>query len=140
MKIYKLIIVCSVIICGCTDNSGYGKYEKLVKKELARNVREDSLFLGMKFGMTSKEFYAHCWELNKKGLLTDGNNNTAVLYKLDKELSHPASMNFYPDFHENKIYRMKTDFSYNAWAPWNKQLFADSLQLDVVKLYKKMVW
>ena len=75
--------------------------------------------------------------LNKKGLLTDGNGNTAVLYKLDKELSHPASMNFYPDFHENRIYKMKTDFSYDAWAPWNKHLFADSLQLDVLKLYKK---
>jgi len=137
MEIYKLILVCSLIICGCTDDSGYAKYEKLVKKELARNVRQDSLFLGIKFGMTSKEFYAHCWELNKKGLLTDGNNNTAVLYKLDNELSHPASMNFYPDFHEGRIYKMKTDFSYNAWAPWNKHLYADSLQSDVVKLYKK---
>ena len=29
----------------------------------------------------------------------------AVLYKLDKELSHPASMNFYPDFHNGKIYK-----------------------------------
>ena len=26
---------------------------------------------------------------------------------------------------------------YNAWAPWNKNLFADTLQTDVVELYKK---
>lgn len=136
MRMHKWIISFLLIIAGCR-NSEYGKYEKLVKKELARNVREDSLFLGIKFGMTSKEFFAHCWELNKEGLLTDGNNNTAVLYKLNKELPYPASMNFYPDFYQNKIYKMKTDFSYDAWAPWNKRLFADSLQLDVLKLYKK---
>lgn len=136
MRVYKWIIFFSLIISGCTDNADNNKYDKLVKKELGRNVREDSLFLGIKFGMTSKEFFARCWELNKKGLLTDGNNNTAVLYKLEKELPHPASMNFYPDFHNNRIYRMKTDFSYNGWAPWNRHLFADSLQLDVVRLYK----
>ena len=137
MKYYKWIAIVTVLISGCVRDTDTDKYERLVKKELARNVREDSLFLGIKFGMTSKEFYAHCWELNKKGLITDGNDNTAVLYKLGKELSHPASMNFYPDFHENKIYKMRVDFKYDSWAPWNKNLFADSLQLDVVKLYKK---
>ncbi len=137
MRYYKWILVAALIISGCTADSDYEKYEHLVKKELARGSREDSLFLGIKFGMTSKEFYAHCWELNKKGLITDGNNNTAVLYKLNKELKYPASMNFYPDFRDNKIYRMKVDFSYDAWAPWNKPLFADSLQSDILNLYKR---
>ena len=137
MRYYKWIIIAGLFLSGCAADTDTEKYERLVKKELARGVREDSLFLGIKFGMASKDFYAHCWELNKKGLITDGNNNTAVLYKLDKELSHPASMNFYPDFHDGKIYRMRVDFMYNAWAPWNRNLFADTLQLDVVKLYKK---
>lgn len=137
MRVYKWIITFSLIISGCADNSGYSEYENLVKKELTRNIREDSLFLGIKFGMTSKEFFAHCWELNRRGLLTDGNDNTAVLYKLEKEMPYPASMNFYPDFHNNKIYKMRTDFSYDGWAPWNRHLFTDSLQLEVVKLYKK---
>src|SRR5688572_2052666 len=138
MKIYKLIIVCSLLICGCTDNSDSGKYEKLVKKELARNLRVDSLFLGIRFGMTSKEFYAHCWELNKKGVLTDGQNNMAALYKLDhNELRHTSSMNFYPEFYQNRIVKMPVTFQYDAWAPWNKNLFADSLKEDVVNLYKK---
>jgi hypothetical protein len=136
MKAYKWFFF-FVLITGCVADSDYDKYENLVKKELARNVREDSLFLGIKLGMTSKEFFAHCWELNKKGMITDGNNNTAVLYKLDKEFDHPVSMNFYPDFHNNRIYKMRTDFSYNGWAPWNRHLYADSLQPKVVALIKK---
>jgi hypothetical protein len=137
MKYYKWIVITTILFSACTADSDMAKYERLVKKELARGVREDSLFLGIKLGMTSKEFYAHCWELNKKGLVTDGNGNTAVLYKLPKELSHPASMNFYPDFHNGRIHKMRVDFMYDAWAPWNKNLFADTLQIDVVKLYKK---
>jgi hypothetical protein len=138
MKIYKLLIVCSLITSSCTDNSGYSKYEKLKKKELARNIREDSLFLGIKFKMTSKEFYAHCWEMNKKGLFTDGNDNTAVLHKLNNnELKHPGRMNFYPVFYQNKIYKMPVTFEYDGWAPWNKHFFSDSLLPDVLNLYQK---
>ncbi|MEO6720142.1 MAG: hypothetical protein ABIN67_07235 [Ferruginibacter sp.] len=133
--IYFLAIVL-IFTWGCSS-SGSEQYGKLVKKELARGKRVDSLFLGMRFGMTSKEFYGHCWELNKKGLLTDGNNNTAVLYKIDKELKYPASMTFYPDFYENKIAVMRVSFQYNAWAPWNKGQFSDSLLPDVVKMYEK---
>jgi hypothetical protein len=133
---FKWMIFFIILISGCSQ-SDYDQYRHLVKRELGRGVRQDSLFLGIKFGMTTKDFYAHCWELNKKGLITDGNNNTAVLYKLTKEFQYPVSMNFYPDFRGNRIYKMRTDFSYDAWAPWNKRLFSDSLQLDVVRLYKK---
>jgi len=32
---------------------------------------------------------------------------------------------------------MRVIFSYDAFAPWNRRLFADSLQLDVLNLLKK---
>ena len=121
--------------CGDADLQAY---KKLVKKETESGKRVDSLFFGIHFGMTSKEFYAHCWELNKKGIFTDGLNNMAVLYKLNhNELKHEASMNFYPEFYENKIYKMPVTFQYVSWAPWNKNLFADSLKEEVLQLYKK---
>jgi hypothetical protein len=135
-SIYLSAIAVIITICSCSTSGGE-QYDKLVKKELAKGTRVDSLFLGIGFGMTSKEFFGYCWELNKKGLLTDGNNNTAVLYKIDKELKYPASMNFYPDFYDNKISGMRVGFQYNAWAPWNKAQFADSLLPDVLKMYKK---
>jgi len=46
-------------------------------------------------------------------------------------------MNFYPDFHEGKIYKMPVLFSYTAWSPWNEHLGADSLLVDVVNLYEQ---
>ena len=87
--------------------------------------------------MSSKEFYFKCWEMNKKGLFFDGQNNTAVLYKLKDELNHPASMNFYPNFHQGKISKMGASFHYDGWSPWNKHLSSDSLEGKVLNLYEK---
>jgi len=129
-----LFVVCLMFVFAC--NSDDRKYDQLVKNELSRGVRKDSLFQGIKLGMTSKEFYTHCWEMNKKGVFFAGPGNMTVLYKLPKELKYPASMNFYPDFMQGRIYKMRVLFGYDAFAPWNKQLFADSLQLDVLKLLK----
>ncbi len=108
----------------------------MVDRELAKGIRVDSLFMGIRLGMTQKEFFAYCWEMNKQGIFTDGPGNMSVEYEI-KELKYLAFMHFYPDFYENKIYKMPVKFSYKGWAPWNKQLFADSLQLDVLRLYKK---
>lgn len=112
------------------------EYHQRVEAELAKGVREDSLFLGITFGMSSKEFYAHCWELNKQGIIREGTQNMTVMYE-ETNLQHPAVMDFYPDFYEEKIYEMPVTYSYKAWAPWNKELFADSLQQDLLTLYKQ---
>lgn len=130
------ILFLTGVLTACVQETGYEQYKAMAAKELARGQRVDSLFFGIHLGMSSKEFYAHCWEMNKKGLFTDGENNTAVLYKLKDELGQPASMNFYPAFYQDKIHQMKVSFGYDAWAPWNKHLFADSLQLKVLELYK----
>lgn len=111
------------------------RYDILVKNELAKGIREDSLFLGMHLGMSDKEFYTHCWELNKKGMIRQGTSNTSVLYKM-KELDYPAEMNFYPNFYEGRIYEMPVTYSYEGWSPWNKHLSSDSLQLKILNLYK----
>lgn len=142
MRINKIPFICFfattfvISVCSCTSSSTE-QYDKLVKKEKAKGTRVDSLFLGISFGMTSKTFFGYCWELNKKGIISDGSNNTMVLYKVDSGLKYPASMNFYPDFLDNKISNMRVTFQYNAWAPWNKAQFADSLLPDLLHLYKK---
>ena len=135
-SVFVILFLALLSACNYFSDNGQ-KYSRLVKKELGKGVREDSMFLGIHLGMTSKEFYVHCWNLNKKGLITDGELNTAVKYKLKDELKYPAAMNFYPDFYEDKIAKMRVRFTYNEWAPWNKKMFADSLMPDVLTLYQK---
>lgn len=45
-------------------------------------------------------------------------------------------MNFYPSFVNGKIAEMPVRFVYNGWAPWNKELTADKLQIEVLNWYK----
>lgn len=116
---------------GCVKS----EYERMVDSELAKNVRYDSLFLDLKFGMTRKEFYASCWEMNKEGLIMQGPGNLSVQYVIDTtQVRHRMFMRFYPNFSEERIYEMPVEFTYEAWAPWNKSLSADSLLLDVKNL------
>ncbi len=128
-------LVMGIVITGCSPKA---KYDRRLKQELSSGVRHDSLFMGIYLGMSDKDFYTHCWELNKKGLIKQGSNNTTVEYVMRNELTYPATMNFYPTFVDGKIYEMPVKFIYNGWAPWNKNLSSDSLQADILKWYKKL--
>jgi hypothetical protein len=134
--IYLFAIAIIIITSSCSPSAD-SEYSKLVKKELAKNKREDSLFMGIYLGMPSKAFYDHCWDLNKKGIFTNGLMNNTVLYSMDKDLPYPANMNFYPDFYEGKISVMKVAYDYKGWAPWNKAQYSDSLLQDVLNMYRK---
>jgi hypothetical protein len=123
-----------VIISGCSPRA---KYERKLKHELASGIKCDSLFMGIYFGMSEKEFYTHCWKLNKKGLIRQGESNVTVLYELKNELKYPANMDFYPKFKEGKISEMPVRFKYTGWAPWNKELTSKKLQADIVRYYEK---
>lgn len=135
MKLSKLFFVVFVALLAACSGS---EYERLKKRELARNIRYDSLFLGLKFDMAKKDFYTHCWNLNKEGVINQGPSNLSVQYKLDSaNLRTDAYMWFYPVFKDDKIIKMPIKFTYQAWAPWNAQLSSDSLLVDVKRMFVK---
>lgn len=124
----------TLVLGGMTACQQKSQYQKMVEKELASGERHDSLFLGLYLGMSSKDFYSACWEMNKQGLVRQGGRNTTVVYKLGDQLPYSAVMDFYPKFQEDKIVEMPLVFRYDAWSPWNRRLWSDSLQLDVLHL------
>jgi len=94
--------------------------------------------MGLYLGMPQKDFYLHCWNLNRQGLFKQGPGNTTVEYQIKNELKHPGTMNFYPGFVDGKIAEMPVKFIYSGWAPWNNGLSSDTLQSDVLIWYKKI--
>ena len=129
MNKFLISILLFITIISCQTNP----YLELEKKELSSGVRYDSLFLGVKFGMTSKEFYAHCWDLNRKKLITQGPSNNSVRYYLPTEsIGQKIEMLFYPVFDNDIVYEVNTTFSYTGWAPWNKETSSDYL-IDEVR-------
>lgn len=135
-KLWILPLLAGLIIfASCTPKA---RYERALKRELASGIRYDSLFFGLRLGMTSKEFYTHCWNLNRQGVFRQSSDNRSVEYFTKNELKHKAAMNFYPTFNNDKIVEMPVKYNYTGWAPWNKQLAADSLQADIIDLYTKV--
>jgi len=133
MKWMVLAGIAALIVGGCTPGK---TYERRLKRELASGIRYDSLFMGISFGMTQKEFYEHCWDMNKDSIIKQGSANMSVQYDLNEELDYPATMNFYPRFDSGKIVEMPVRFIYNGWAPWTKELSASNLAKDVKDWYE----
>ena len=128
--IFKLLFVFqfSFILYSCEVNP----YLLLEKRELETGLVYDSLFLGVKFKMTSKEFYAHCWDLNKKELITQGPSNNSVRFILQsKSNDGKIEMLFYPVFNKDSIYEVNSTFSYIGW---NRNLFSNFLIEEVKEI------
>ena len=133
--IFFIGFVLLINACQKTEKRSLAEVEK---QELAKGIRSDSLFLGLYLGMTAKEFYAVCWDLNKKGILREAAGNTAAAYQLNRgELNYEAEMDFYPTYKNDKINEMPVRFHYKAWAPWNEHLQSNKLILEVQKLMEK---
>lgn len=125
-----LIVLLSCAIWSCEKS-----YQDIVDEELASGVRYDSVFLGIDLNMDRKEFYTHCWELNKQGKVINGPSNLSVEYRLvNNEMRDSAYLRFYPDFDGQEINKMDFEFGFLNWAPWNENLKIDSLLLDSRKL------
>mgnify|MGYP005852858913 CR=1 FL=1 len=130
MKILiPFILLISAFFIACEEKS---TYEQIVEEESKKEARSDSLFLGYSFGMDRKQFFDYSWELNQKQIVTGG---TDVEFKPDY-LKHKASMRFFPEFRNNRIYKMPVEYQYDGWAPWNEELQSDTLMADLVDVYR----
>lgn len=116
-------------IISCEQKS---EYQQRLETELSKDIRVDSLFLGYYLGMPREEFYKHSWDLNSRQVVT---GQQTVHYELNG-LKSKASMEFYPQFKDDKIYQMPVEVHYDGWAPWNKELFSDSLMVEMKERYE----
>lgn len=101
--------------------------DQVVQSELQKGERYDSLFLGLKFGISLQGFYDHCWELNKQGIVKEGPRNMSVEYIFKDSLDNPIAFNFYAHKDGSGIVNQyNTSFYYYAWA-LNRHLYSDKL-------------
>jgi hypothetical protein len=99
------------------------------------NGKSTDLFLGIYLGMEKQKFYDHCWQLNKDSVAVQGPGNKSVEYRLPNPGGPAILMHFYPNFYNDRIYEMPVLYHYEAWAPWNRQYWAEALLDKIVQHY-----
>jgi hypothetical protein len=107
------------------------------QQELAKGIRNDSLFLGLYFGMSKEDFLEYCWKLNKQGLITDGNGMTVEHQLGIRDFQYPLKMNFYPQFKNDKIRELPICFSYKTYEFFNQKMTTETILNDVKKLMEQ---
>ncbi|MEX2346648.1 MAG: hypothetical protein WD604_13590 [Balneolaceae bacterium] len=128
--IYFPVALLLIFTAACEQKT---EYERLVQRELDSGVRHDSLFLGYYLGMERQDFLDHSWELNQQNIVT---GDAQVQYKL-QDLSGIVNMRFYPDFKNDKIYRIPVEVHFESWAIWNREFYSDSLITQLIDKYEE---
>jgi len=139
IKYSGFLLLLALSLNACQQKS---EYHQMVERELASGERYDSLFLGIHFGMESKDFYTHCWKLNKEGVIREGATNTSVYHELTG-LKHPANMEFYPGFYNGKIIEMPIlSVSYNSTSIIMRSKTVNRLfsKREVSLIYSESLW
>lgn len=133
MKGLLFILVSVLFAMACQPKS---EYEKIKETELATGVQYDSLFAGLSFKMTRKEFYDYCWEMNSTGTFMNG-TSSQVLYDVSKDFSRPTNLTFYPKYINDKMLEMPMEFQYKDWALWNEETKVELLIEEVREVLMK---
>src|SRR5688572_4237381 len=134
MEMRNILFFCLVGSLGTAMVSCEGNKFKF---GLSSKKNYDSLFLGLYLGMDRQAFFDRCWELNHDRIATNGGSVQSVQHVLNTEFDQPVIMEFYPTFYSEKIIEMPVVFTYEGWAPWNKEYGSDSLLVRLLPVFKK---
>ncbi|MBO0323733.1 hypothetical protein J0X14_15595 [Muricauda sp. CAU 1633] len=129
-----IIFIGMVCLASC-KKSDAERYVAFEKEQLQKGVVQDSLFLGLYFGMSKKEFREYCFEKNiQKQFWQGGRKNTAWVESKIEGMEYPAAINFYPSFTNDTITEMNASIYYNGATYKDGTFESDSLLLDVLQL------
>ena len=104
-KLLKIVFISSLLVLITSCQS---EYDRTVNREMSSGKNYTDLIFGLKLGQTQKDFYTHCWELNKKKLINQGPSNQFVRHVLDSvspiyKPNYNMELLFYGIFDDKKI-------------------------------------
>ncbi|MBA4166195.1 MAG: hypothetical protein H0X41_01375 [Chitinophagaceae bacterium] len=124
-----------LLASACTPRTPLERYYDLARLQMLSRKRNTFLFLDLRLGMTSADFFQYCRKMNTQGKFINGSSNQSVVCTLDTTLKAPVTLHFFPQFTNNRITALKATFAYEAFAPWNKALSSDSLMKDLITVF-----
>ena len=132
--VFFLGLLCTLIAC---KNGAKQDLAAIAKQELAKGIRNDSIFHGLYLGMTIAAFADTCREKHRQMLFDEGGNRMVEFELKNNELKFPAKISFYPSFKQGKISEIPVHIRYKDLEIWNPEMKTDKLVKDVKQLMEK---
>ncbi len=132
MRLTFLLFLIAAALTGCKkeDNSPLGRYRSALIAGLEAETGPREAMLGIEIGITDREYFDRCTELNRLTLITMGGGSNLVDHRLVNDLDRPATLSFWPVFlgeNPRRVQAVQFNVIYDDWSPWNKDAYADSL-------------
>lgn len=104
--------------------------ENLLLEESIKTRRYDSIVLGVKFGMSSEEFFNYAMKKNGEGLFYPSRSGTMVTMDINKHFNYPVQFEFFPATMQNKFMPIK---KYKAIIRF-KNLYSNQKEMSINNL------
>ena len=108
---FIILLFIGLFITSCKDENAPKIHSKkgttlneVIKNELASGIRNDTIFLGFRFGMTEREFKSKWKELLKEGkLYFDKSGGNMLTYDLTVSKNNTFKCTFSPEYYDGKL-------------------------------------
>ncbi len=149
LKINKLFIIKHIakvnftillILCFAFSCKEKRSYEKVLKEELKKEMRNDSIIYGVHLGMTYDDFYHYCWARNVDGWFKPNEMGDAVICELSSGFNYPIIFEFFPvDITDNlkPINEFRVLIRYKGFSHYNENMSMENLVKDVISYFEK---
>ena len=123
---FKLLFFFS-LIASCTS-----EYKALVKKELNKNQKVDSVFFNIRLGESKDTYHEKCWDLNNCRVVVQGRSYfymKKIFYDSKiKKKQNDFALEFSGKFDaKRKLKMLDVKFYHLLWTPWYEKYQAPKL-------------
>jgi hypothetical protein len=139
MSFFKILLIFLLTV----NLSCSSEYDSLVKNELKKNQKVDSLFFNLRLGETKDIYHAKSWDLNNSKKVVQGRSyfymKKVFTDPKRKDKSNDFALEFTGKFNaDKKLNLLDAKFYHLLWAPWNETYQAPKLLpriLDSLELW-----
>lgn len=133
-------IVCMLLLAGflgsCKEEPSY---DEVLKEELAREVRFDSVAYGVKLGMTYDDFKWRCLLQNRNGIFKPNSTGDAVQLTFTEGFAFPVHFEFFPADIKGEyepVTKYDATIRYRDYSSFNKEMSMEKLVKETTRFFE----
>lgn len=129
------ILLTIVFASSCSRKVNLDEY---ARKELEKNIRQDSLIYGIHFGMTGEEFARYCTGMNQKQIFMPSPSGTTVRLEISNGFDTPVFLDFFPVLTANNpIKRVNASMKYKNFSYYDERYKIENLVKKAIAYFEE---